>query len=427
MPGVRGQLRRRITAAALDLTVVAAPVVALAWVLRTQVPDGAGWAGTALRWSLPNVVLVAASGLLWLVAVLALLPALTGDRTPGMRLTGLVVLNDRGLPADTLHHLVRALAVPVDVLPVVVPGLVGLVSILVDVDRRRVGDRWAGTVVVATPTLRPAHSRPAGPVRSAPFVDGGGRPEAGNGPLMAALLAELQDPPPITLDLPDDAPPLSRPDRGPTPDDGGRDRHDIRIRPPLPPSMRAVTPQGDLPLSKPRPSAGPPSPPDPFETPRPPRVVPSSGRRAAPPERAPRSPKPAARLPDQLSPSRPAASRHAGPAPDPDPESRPEATPRPVTSPRPEATPPEPAGPGRSQPAPPVTGSSHLVRPAGADRAPGPGTGRGPDGRADGTGDRIRPTWDEAAGTWVVRHPRTGRRYRYDRTTSTWVPDGPHP
>ncbi|MFV0258715.1 MAG: RDD family protein [Acidimicrobiales bacterium] len=379
---MRGVLTRRVPAAVVDLLLGTVPVAALAWVLRTRVPDGTGWAGTGLRWSGPDTALVAASGLLWLVVVLAVLPATTGGSTPGMRLTGLVVRSDQDTRADTLHHLIRTLVVPIDLLPVVVPGLFGLVSMVADADRRRIGDRVAGTMVVRAAPRSPRRAGATAPHRSPVHPGPGSTQPADNQQVMAALLAELQDPPPITLDVPAaDDPGASFGDTAaPRPADRPTGQRDIRIRPPLPRSNRARSPQGDLPVSGRRPPSssddGPRRGSDPRPGPRPPRAVP-------PADWSPRN---------DPSPGRDGTG----------------------------SAPSEPA-----QPVPPITTSSHLVKPGGERRL---GAADQP-ARAQPPPDHrprspVQPTWDEATNAWVVRHPRTGRRYRHDRATNTWVPDG---
>jgi uncharacterized RDD family membrane protein YckC len=70
----------------------------------------------------------------------------TGGRTPGKRALGLRVMSDGGLPLALGGSLVRNVLRLADVLPS--SYLVGLVSMLVTRDGKRLGDLAAGTIVV---------------------------------------------------------------------------------------------------------------------------------------------------------------------------------------------------------------------------------------------------------------------------------------
>jgi uncharacterized RDD family membrane protein YckC len=95
---------------------------------------------------------------LWAQAVLALLifAVLFGyfaafeiawaGRTPGKRLAGLRVVRDNGYPLDVYSSLVRNLVRIVDFLPP--PYGVGLVSVFVSREYKRLGDFAAGTIVI---------------------------------------------------------------------------------------------------------------------------------------------------------------------------------------------------------------------------------------------------------------------------------------
>ncbi len=93
-------------------------------------------------------------GLLALVAFImewwypVLFETLNHGQTPGKRLLGLRVLHDNGTPVAGAASVVRNLLRAVDFLPLFY-GL-GLVSVLIDRDFRRLGDLAAGTIVVHT-------------------------------------------------------------------------------------------------------------------------------------------------------------------------------------------------------------------------------------------------------------------------------------
>lgn len=75
-----------------------------------------------------------------------LFETLNRGQTPGKRLLGLRVLHDNGTPVAGTASVVRNLLRAVDFLPLFY-GL-GLVSVLIDRDFRRLGDLAAGTIVV---------------------------------------------------------------------------------------------------------------------------------------------------------------------------------------------------------------------------------------------------------------------------------------
>jgi uncharacterized RDD family membrane protein YckC len=122
-------------------------------------------AGVVLSWLLPHDVVrsarIVSFVLAWL-AVFVVAQGLTGA-TPGKVLVGVRVVDEHGRPPGMARALVRSLAWIVDGFPYLVP-FVGFVTAAADGDGRRVGDRWAGTYVVASdlagdppfPTLHPA-------------------------------------------------------------------------------------------------------------------------------------------------------------------------------------------------------------------------------------------------------------------------------
>jgi len=82
----------------------------------------------------------------WL-AVFVVAPGLTGA-SPGKLLAGVRVVDRHGRTPGLARTLVRSCAWVVDGFPYVVP-VAGFVAAADDGDGRRVGDRWAGTYVVA--------------------------------------------------------------------------------------------------------------------------------------------------------------------------------------------------------------------------------------------------------------------------------------
>lgn len=88
--------------------------------------------------------------------------AVSRGRSPGKRVVGLRVMRDGGLPLTLGASLARNLLRVVDVLPS--SYLVGLVSMLVTAEGKRLGDLAAGTVVVRLdrpPVVRPLDAAPA--------------------------------------------------------------------------------------------------------------------------------------------------------------------------------------------------------------------------------------------------------------------------
>jgi uncharacterized RDD family membrane protein YckC len=77
---------------------------------------------------------------------MVLFEGLNQGRTPGKMVLGLRVINDNGLPVGWIPSLLRNLLRTVDMFPMLY-GF-GLVSMLLDDDSRRLGDRVAGTLVV---------------------------------------------------------------------------------------------------------------------------------------------------------------------------------------------------------------------------------------------------------------------------------------
>jgi uncharacterized RDD family membrane protein YckC len=91
-----------------------------------------------------GVVLIAAFFVEWLLP--AWFEAMWGGQTPGKRLFRLAVLNDDGTPVRWPGALTRNLLRAADFLPVLYG--VGLITMLVNRDFKRLGDLAAGTVVV---------------------------------------------------------------------------------------------------------------------------------------------------------------------------------------------------------------------------------------------------------------------------------------
>lgn len=103
-----------------------------------------------------GLILLGAFLLEWLYPVL--FEVLRGA-TPGKRALGLAVVHDDGTPVGVPASLIRNLLRVVDFLPIFYG--VGLVSMLIDRDFRRLGDLAAGTLVIHAEDLRTKPSVPA--------------------------------------------------------------------------------------------------------------------------------------------------------------------------------------------------------------------------------------------------------------------------
>lgn len=99
---------------------------------------------------LPMRVLVALP--FFVFAYLLLTEAVWGA-TPGKRFLGMEIRMSDGRPATGAACLVRNLARIVDAAPYVLPYGVGMLLIRSSFRRQRLGDRWAGTVVVSKSAL----------------------------------------------------------------------------------------------------------------------------------------------------------------------------------------------------------------------------------------------------------------------------------
>jgi uncharacterized RDD family membrane protein YckC len=143
-----GVLRRRLAALLIDSLIVSAIVYVLGNVFGVErvtsgAPLAAGESGfgsytttTALDWPLAALAFVAyfalLEGLFW--------------TTPGKLLMGLRVVTVDGGPPPWRAVAIRNVLRIVDALPFLY--LVGGISVLVTKNHQRVGDRWAGTLVV---------------------------------------------------------------------------------------------------------------------------------------------------------------------------------------------------------------------------------------------------------------------------------------
>jgi uncharacterized RDD family membrane protein YckC len=102
-----------------------------------------------------GLILLAVFGLEWLYPVVF---EVRSGATPGKRIMGLMVVHDDGTPVRLPGSMIRNLLRVVDFLPVLYG--VGLVSMLVDRDFRRLGDLAGGTLVVYADTLPPKPTIP---------------------------------------------------------------------------------------------------------------------------------------------------------------------------------------------------------------------------------------------------------------------------
>ena len=131
------QFPSRTLALALDLLVQLAALVVVVWIssaIASNLDDAA-----AAAVSLVGVVLV-------IVGLPTLVESLSRGRSLGKLAAGLRVVRDDGGPVRFRHTFVRALFMIVDFW--LTFGAVGLISALVSTRAKRVGDHFAGTVVI---------------------------------------------------------------------------------------------------------------------------------------------------------------------------------------------------------------------------------------------------------------------------------------
>jgi len=202
--------------------------------------SGAGWWWT--------VALLAASTL----AIHVVVPTLSGGQSPGKTLVGLRVVSAGGGRPGIGQHLLRTMGGLVDIVPVVIPGLLGFVLAAFDADRRRFGDwmartavvddrltRWAGEIGAnrLSATSETFLSAPRSPDRSHPAVAGSAeiilaeshptrpgaeRPEPGGE--VAIDLSTGRPGPASKVEPTLESSPLPPPARRPRPTPGGLDR-----------------------------------------------------------------------------------------------------------------------------------------------------------------------------------------------------------
>lgn len=204
-------VRRRLAAWLVDLALVALPPTVVAVTQATRVaPDPAApfapdprWvtvAGTGYRWTAGGVALTGAAGLLAALIVLTLIPANTAGWTPGLRLVRLRVITTAGTRARLHHHLARTVFGLVDLVPFVVPGLLGWYLAHRSPLHQRLGDRLARTIVVDhRHPERPVDPSAARKPRSGPSAAPAG-PRPRSGPLPAQVAR--QQPPPAAAPRP---------------------------------------------------------------------------------------------------------------------------------------------------------------------------------------------------------------------------------
>ncbi len=168
-------LARRVAAGLVDLLFVWLGTAATAFAVSTRVaairqPDGSITFSDADRallnsmtgplsqgrllgdtlwaFSTDDVVTVVAAAIGAGILIGVLVPSLADGRSPGKLLFRLRILTVDGRPAGILRHLVRTVLSPVDLMPLVVPGLTGYAFAASNPAHQRIGDRLAGTIVV---------------------------------------------------------------------------------------------------------------------------------------------------------------------------------------------------------------------------------------------------------------------------------------
>jgi uncharacterized RDD family membrane protein YckC len=127
----------RTLALALDLLVQGAALLLVVWFSAAVADQLDGAAAAAI--SLVSVVAI-------IVGLPTLWETLSRGRSPGKKAAGLRVVRDDGGPVRFRHSFVRALFMVIDFW--ISTGAVGLVSALVSTRSKRLGDHFAGTVVI---------------------------------------------------------------------------------------------------------------------------------------------------------------------------------------------------------------------------------------------------------------------------------------
>ncbi|MEZ5406475.1 MAG: RDD family protein [Acidimicrobiales bacterium] len=191
-------VRRRLAAWAVDLALMTLPPAAVAASqARTVVPDPAApfapdpsWltvAGTGYSWTANGAALTGVAALLAALIILTLVPANTSGWSPGLRLARLRVMTTTGTRAELHHHLVRTVFGLIDLVPFVIPGLLGWFLAYRSPLHQRLGDRLARTMVVDLHhPERPIDPSAARKPRSGPLGAPTG-PRPTSGPLPAAV------------------------------------------------------------------------------------------------------------------------------------------------------------------------------------------------------------------------------------------------
>ena len=133
------QFPSRTLALSLDLLVQLVLLVVVVWIVGAFASDVDGAAASAIY--LVAVVMV-------IVGLPTLVESLSRGRSLGKLAAGLRVVRDDGGPVRFRHTFVRALFMIVDFW--LSFGSVGLISALVSSKAKRVGDHFAGTVVIRT-------------------------------------------------------------------------------------------------------------------------------------------------------------------------------------------------------------------------------------------------------------------------------------
>jgi uncharacterized RDD family membrane protein YckC len=142
-----------------------------------------GWRYVIAFWVVPFSYLVLFE---WLV-----------NATPGKLLVGIRVRTEGGTRIGLGRSLGRNIARLVDALPYVIPYLVGAVAISRSPTRQRLGDRWAGTVVVRWGSERDPAAAAVSALPEAPAVATHGlpMPPSGEAPPWPTGGAPLPPPP----------------------------------------------------------------------------------------------------------------------------------------------------------------------------------------------------------------------------------------
>ncbi len=430
-------LQRRVVAGLIDLICIglitgAAAVVASTRVPAIRQPDGSvtftatdrllldGMTGPLSRghllgdtlwaFSTRDVIAVTAAAAVAGIITGALVPRLAGGRSPGKILLGMRVVTLDGQSAGLARHLMRTVAAPADLMPIVVPGLTGYAFAASNPRQQRIGDRLAKTIVVEkgehSGSAAPA-SKSEAPVSAATNVPTNPVPTIKSATLLrrgvpaqtVASLNRRPEPPDL---VGDEAASPSR--AGDTVDMNERDSASEQSAPPtnaaaapIPVEERSNNPY-PKPVRRSRKTAREATLPD-FDS----LTLPESSLSDMPLTNTALFEALGMSPPDGVTPSQPDVEEQAAPADPPAANERPEPS-----APQPKVTPSTDRSPARDEGrhAAPVVGTAAV--------SPREASSPAPNKRA--------PIWSEDWDAWIYWDTTLQNWFRHDKETGNWVP-----